>query len=305
MAEPPLIDIGANLVHPSFDADREAVIERATAAGVAAMVVTGTSVADSQAAADLARAWPGRLYATAGVHPHDAKRCDTETIPALRALAERPEVRAIGECGLDFNRDFSPRAEQVACFQNQVALAVELGMPLFLHERDAHSVFLAVLDAHGDRLPAAVVHCFTGSSAELEAYLERDLYIGITGWICDERRGLHLRELVGRIPSDRLLVETDAPFLLPRDLRPRPRQHRNEPAFLPHIVQAIAQCAGRPNEQVAAETYTNAWRFFRLDARGGSQPDVGGRPGDGAQAQQAPGPGDGAAGLARAVPSAP
>lgn len=260
----PLIDIGANLVHASFQSDREAVIDRAVAAGVAQIVVTGTSLPDSRAAADLARAHPGRLWATAGIHPHDAKRCDTDTIPALQALAERPEVLAIGECGLDFNRDFSPRADQVACFRDQVALALELGMPLFLHERDAHSAFLDVLDAHGDRLPPAVVHCFTGSSAELEAYLERGFYIGITGWICDERRGLHLRELVGRIPLDRILVETDAPFLLPRDLRPRPKRHRNEPAFLPHIVRAIADCTGRTVAAVATDTSANARRFFGL-----------------------------------------
>jgi len=259
-----LIDVGANLTHKSFRGDLAAVVDRAAAAGVRRIVVTGASVPGSRAAADLAASRPGALYATAGVHPHDASRCDDRTLGDLAALAARPGVVAIGECGLDFNRDFSPRPVQRRWFAAQVDLAIALGKPLFLHERDAAEAFLAILDERRDRLVPAVVHCFTGTGDVLAAYLDRGLYIGITGWICDERRGTHLRALVREIPADRLLVETDAPYLLPRDLSPKPRGHRNEPAFLPHVVAAIAAYVGKPVEQVAAEATANAERFFGI-----------------------------------------
>jgi len=257
-----LVDIGVNLGHRSFTADREAVIDRAVAAGVRTMICTGTSVRGSQDALALARSRPGVLYATAGVHPHDASRCDAHTIEALRALADRPEVVAIGECGLDFNRDFSPRPVQVEWFRRQVALAKDLALPLFLHERDAAEAFLAVLDAEKPAPETVVVHCFTGDGPTLREYLRRGYNIGITGWVCDERRGLHLRTLVKEIGCERLLVETDAPFLTPRDLRPKPAAGRNEPAFLPHVLREVARCRGEDPEQLAAITTANAHRVF-------------------------------------------
>lgn len=261
-----LVDIGVNLGHRSFERDRRLVIERAAAAGVETLVVTGTSVEGSGKAADLARANPG-LFATAGVHPHDAKHCDETTVERLRALAARPEVVAIGECGLDYNRDFSPRPVQDRWFEAQVALAAELGLPLFLHERDAHARFVEILEPYRAKLTAAVVHCFTGTAAELDAYLALGLHIGITGWICDERRGRHLRDLVRRIPLDRLMVETDAPFLAPRDMRPQPPDRRNEPAFLPHVVRTIAECRGETYDAIARATTATARAFFALAPR--------------------------------------
>jgi TatD DNase family protein len=257
-----LVDIGVNLGHRSFAADREAVVERALAAGVAAMIATGTSERGSHEARALARRRPGVIFATAGVHPHDAARCGEGTLAALRALAAAPEVVAIGECGLDFNRDFSPRPVQVRWFREQVLLARALEMPLFLHERDAAGAFLEVLDAAAPAPERVVVHCFTGDGATLEQYLRRGYNIGITGWICDERRGTHLRALVRKIPRERLLVETDAPFLTPRDLRPRPRDGRNEPGFLGHVLRAVASARGEDPEALAAATTANARRIF-------------------------------------------
>jgi TatD DNase family protein len=259
-----LVDIGVNLVHARFKADRGAVLERAAAAGVEALIITGTSVWASRAALELARTRPGFLYSTAGVHPHDARHSGEQTLDELRSLAASREVVAIGECGLDFNRDFSPRPAQERCFEAQAALACELGLPLFLHERDAHERFVQILGGLGPLPASGVVHCFTGSAAELEAYLELGLHIGITGWICDERRGGHLRGLLRRIPLERLMLETDAPFLTPRDLRPWPRGGRNEPAFLPHVLQAAADALGMPAEAVARATTETAKRFFRL-----------------------------------------
>jgi TatD DNase family protein len=260
-----LIDIGVNLGHASFNNDRKQVIERALAAGVYKMVVTGTSVKSSLEAQALASRHPEILTSTAGVHPHNAKNCNNETLKALRDLAKQKEVVAIGECGLDFNRDFSPRPLQEQWFEAQVELACELRLPLFLHERDAHQRFFEILSKFRNQFEAAVVHCFTGSGEELDAYLELDLHIGITGWICDERRGLHLRDLVRRIPLDRLMLETDAPFLTPRNIQPKPKEGRNESAFLPYVLRSVATALGKSAEEVADATTKTARAFFQLD----------------------------------------
>jgi TatD DNase family protein len=228
------------------------------------MVVTGSSVASSEQAVQIAAEYPHRLYATAGVHPHDSRNCDETTIPELRKLAAQAEVVAIGECGLDFNRDFSPRSLQEKWFEAQVGLAEELQMPLFLHERDARQRFCEILGAVRKNSPA-VLHCFTGTHEELRTYLDMGLYLGITGWICDERRGTHLRELIKEIPADRLMIETDAPFLLPRTMANRPKDGRNEPAFLRYVLQTVAESVGKPAAQVASETTQTAKIFFRLN----------------------------------------
>jgi TatD DNase family protein len=259
----PLVDIGANLTSKAFRADLPAVLVRAARAGVATVVVTGTSLDGSRRAADMADAADiPALYATAGVHPHHAKEAQGGWLDELRALAARPGVVAIGECGLDFDRNFSPRADQLRCLEAQLELAAELRLPLFLHERSAHAELLAVLAAHRASLPRAVVHCFTGERAALEAYLGLGLHIGITGWICDERRGSHLAALVADIPSDRLMIETDAPYLLPRTLPSPPRDRRNEPAFLPHVLEAVAAARHEPAAETARATTATARAFF-------------------------------------------
>ena len=251
-----MIDIGANLTHASFRDDLEAVVARARRVGVETLVVTGTTVAESRTAAEIAERFD--LYATAGVHPHHARDCGPTTITELGDIAKHPRIVAIGECGLDFNRNYSPHPDQEKWFVAQL----ELGLPLFLHSRDAHPRFAEILRAH--KVSKAVAHCFTGERDELRAYLDLGLYIGITGWICDERRGRHLLELVREIPRDRLLLETDAPYLTPRDLRPQPKARRNEPAFLPHILGTVARALGRPAEEVAQETTRNAQTLFGI-----------------------------------------
>jgi TatD DNase family protein len=209
------------------------------------------------------------------VHPHNARECDSDTIQQLRHLLAQPAVVAVGECGLDFNRDFSPRPVQERCFEAHCQLACDMNRPLFLHDREAHARFLDILKGYRPRLKrGGVVHCFTGTAAELRAYLDLDLHIGLTGWICDERRGRHLRTLVRDIPRDRLMLETDAPFLLPRDLKPAPHDRRNEPAFLPHVAQAVASCLGVRVEQVAETTTSTARAFFSLDDVGGPEKSI-------------------------------
>ena len=262
-----LIDIGVNLTNPSFAGKHEAILERAEAAGVHQMLVTGTSLAGSEAALELCEQLDPqglRLFSTAGVHPHDASSWNHDAPRHLRALLEQPRVRAVGECGLDFNRDFSPRPLQEKALEEQLALAVELQMPVFLHERDANERLVQILRDYRDRLPAAVVHCFTGERSALFSYLDMDLHIGITGWICDERRGTHLHPLVASIPRGRLMLESDAPYLLPRSLRPKPKSGRNEPAYLPEVLREVALHRGETIEQVAAHTTDCARRFFDL-----------------------------------------
>jgi len=257
------IDIGINLMHRSYNADRSKVISGAAEAGVSTLIITGTSVRGSETAAGFA-ANNKNIFSTAGVHPHDAKSCDSRTIKQLRSLAGQPQVVAIGECGLDYDRDFSPRDVQRRWFEAQIQLAVQEDMPLFLHERAAFSDFFALLSSYKDICSRVVVHCFTGTRDELHAYLDLGCYIGITGWICDRRRGTDLRGIVKDIPADRLMIETDGPFLLPHNLVERPSDRRNEPRFLPHIAAEIAACRGESAELLAASTTSNAKEFFRI-----------------------------------------
>ena len=267
MTPPPsLVDIGLNLAHDSFDHDRAHVVAAARAAGVAHMLVTGSTLESSRAAIDIVRGDPATFRCTAGVHPHHASELRSEDLPRLRALLAAPEVGAAGECGLDHYRNFSTPADQERAFRAQLELAVECGKPVFLHQRDAHDAFVAILRDYRPRLAGGVAHCFTGEAPELDAYLDLGLSIGITGWICDERRGRHLRALVRRIPLERLMLETDAPYLLPRDLAPKPAHRRNEPKYLPHVAKVVAACREEPFEDVAAATTRNARAFFGFGA---------------------------------------
>lgn len=264
-----LIDIGVNLTHDSFAQNYEAVLARAYEAGVCQLLLTGTSLPGSEKALELcgkADEHGNRLFSTAGVHPHQASEWTSSSAAQLAALLKEDAVRAVGECGLDFNRDFSPRPQQEKALEEQLALAVELQMPVFLHERDANQRLLEILRDYRDRLPAAVVHCFTGEKRALFSYLDLDLHIGITGWICDERRGTHLHPLVKEIPVGRLMLESDAPYLLPRTLRPKPKNGRNEPAYLPEVLNEVAKHREETPEHLAAHTTACARAFFNLPA---------------------------------------
>jgi len=261
---PGLVDIGANLTHDSFDADRAEVMARAQAHGVGRFIVTGSDAAHSRRSLELARSYPNVIFATAGVHPHHAKDCTAATPGELRELLQHPETVTVGECGLDYFRNFSPPEVQRRVFELQLELAVETGKPVFLHQRDAHADFMRILGRYRPKLSRAVVHCFTGEEAELKDYLALDCHIGITGWICDERRGAHLKASVKLIPAGRMMVETDAPYLIPRDLRPKPASHRNEPMHLPHIAAVVAACVGKPLADLTRETTLTAEKFFAL-----------------------------------------
>jgi TatD DNase family protein len=261
---PDLIDIGANLTHASFGADLPYVMERAMAAGVRRQMVTGADLASSHQAHALAAQHPGVLWSTAGVHPHLAEGFNVAQVPELSALLADACVVAVGECGLDYYRDLSPRTAQRSAFIAQLELAASIAKPVFLHQRDAHADFVAILRDFAPRLSGGVAHCFTGGPAQLEDYVQLGLCIGVTGWVCDERRGAALREAVPLIPADRLMLETDSPYLLPRDLVPKPATRRNEPAYLAHILSAVAALRGATPQALAALTSANAERVFGL-----------------------------------------
>ncbi len=264
-----LIDIGANLTHQSFSDDLDDVLERALQHGVGEILVTGTSVAASREALLLAEQYPGRLYSTAGVHPHEASEFSLADIDLLRQYAGHSACVALGEAGLDYHRNYSPRDAQLGAFEAQLELATELAMPVFIHERDAADDMLRLLTHFRPRLEHLVVHCFTGSERTLDAYLDLDLFIGITGWICDERRGTDLRTLVRKIPADRLMLETDAPYLMPRDYPLKSKmqsQRRNEPCTLAHIAKTVAHCRGESEDVLREQCRLNSLAFFGLSS---------------------------------------
>ena len=259
-----LIDIGLNLMHKSFRKDREEIIEEAKKVGVSKFIITGTNVKSSQIASEYALNYPDVLYSTSGVHPHDAKTCNDKTLNELQKIAENPSVVAIGECGLDYNRDFSPRDVQREWFEKQIKLAEELNMPLFLHERDAHEDMYNILEKHDKIAKKAVIHCFTGTKSEAENYIDLGCYIGVTGWICDMKRGKSLQEAVSVIPSDKLMIETDAPFLIPKNFDNKPKKNRNEPKYLPHILNTIANYKNEDVEKLGKEVTKTTKKFFKI-----------------------------------------
>ena len=259
-----IIDIGANLAHDSFDDDRDEMMQRAADAGVFRMIVTGSSEQSNAASAELAEQSGGVLYSTAGMHPHHASDYTDTTDKQIRGLSDKDVVVAIGECGLDYFRNFSPRDAQLNAFRRQLDIAVDTGLPVFLHNRDAHDDFVKILDEYLPKVSRAVAHCFTGEHESLREYLAMGLHIGITGWICDERRGMHLRDIVEAVPDDKLMIETDAPYLLPRTITPKPKTRRNEPAYLPEVLRVVAEARGQSEEHVAAITTENAKQFFGI-----------------------------------------
>lgn len=263
-----IIDIGINLINRQFQEDKEAVLDYALEHGVYKMILTGTSVRNSEASLAFAKSRPGVLYSTAGIHPHDAKSWTTAATEALRRLLRQKEVVAVGECGLDFDRDFSPRKQQEQCFAAQLELAAEVQKPLFLHERAAFVKFNEVIAIYRNRLPQAVVHCFTGSLSEARHYLDQGFYLGFTGAVTDSRRFAHLDEVLKYVPLDRMMIETDAPFMLAKNVPSSelfpdaPR--RNEPGFLKYIVHYIARQKGLEPGLLAAQSTENAKTFFGI-----------------------------------------
>ncbi len=261
-----LIDIGVNLTNKRLRFEAQEIIQQAQQAGVIQQIVTGTSIEHSKLAIQLCEQFPQQLFSTAGVHPHDAKEWQADTAQELQNLVQQACVVAVGETGLDFNRNFSPRDQQISVFQQQLEIACACNKPIFLHQRDAMDSFTQLLREYRHRLQNVVVHCFTDDRQALYELLDLDCHIGITGWICDERRGLELQSLVKEIPNNRLMLETDAPYLLPRDLQPAPADKTNYPRYLPHILRAVAHHQNKDADQLAQEVLTTTRNFFGLSS---------------------------------------
>ncbi|SNY59547.1 Sec-independent protein translocase TatD [Arsukibacterium tuosuense] len=258
-ATPDWFDCGVNLFSAQFAGSEQQVWLRAQQAGVSNMLLIGSDITESLLNQQFCLSHRG-CYTTAGVHPHQAGNVAADWLVQLNNLLALPAVVAVGECGLDFNRDFSPRPVQQQVFASQLQLAKQRQKPVYLHERDAFSTQLAMLtEQHINR---GVAHCFTGDSSQLKAYLDLGLYIGITGWVCDERRGQSLQQAISYLPLDRILLETDAPYLLPRTLKPRPKH--NEPAFIPAIAAEVCRLKNIDSQHLAAACAANARRLFSL-----------------------------------------
>jgi TatD DNase family protein len=263
-----LVDIGVNLSNNRFKDDLEDILTRAQQSSVAQMILTGTSESETTEVIELcerfAQQYPDMLYATAGIHPHYADEFNSSSIKQLENLAKHPKIVAIGETGLDFNRNFSSANNQIIAFEAQLELASRLNMPLFMHERDAAIKQIDILKSYRDHFSQGVIHCFTGDRKTLFSYLDLDLHIGITGWVCDPKRGLELQQLVANIPLDRLMIESDAPYLLPKNMHPLPKNRRNEPAFLSWVLAGVASVRNESPETIAAATSETAKRFFGI-----------------------------------------
>ena len=265
-----MIDIGLNLSSPRFDNDRDKVIQRAIDAGLTHFILTGSCQESNPQCITLAESinsqFPAlQCFSTVGVHPHHADQVDTSYCNKMKQLAQQPSVVALGEMGLDYNRNLQPKETQIRAFEQQLQIAAELQKPIFLHQRDAHRAFYDMLKNWRDSIPKMVVHCFTDTQQALFDYLDIDCYIGITGWVCDERRGLDLQKTVVDIPAERLMIETDAPYLLPRTIRPKPDNNRNEPAYLPWVIKQLALCFNLPEQVIIERTTANAKCFFGID----------------------------------------
>ncbi len=260
-----LIDIGVNLTNSQLCHQLEELVHEAQHAGVVHQIITGTSIAVSQQALLLCQTLPEYFSSTAGCHPHDAKYFKTDDIAVLSELAKEPSVVAIGECGLDFNRNYSPQDIQLQVFESQIEIAGKISLPLFMHQRDAHKQFIEMLRANKNLFSSGVIHCYTEGKDYLRDYLDLGLYIGITGWLCDAKRGNDLRESVKYIPHDRMMVETDSPYLLPGNINPKPKTRTNVPAYLPWVVKQLAQLLDIKPDMIAKITTTNARNFFKLN----------------------------------------
>jgi len=213
---------------------------------------------------ELTNQYPELFFSTAGVHPHYSNEYSDQVHKTLNKLYTHDKVIAVGECGLDFNRNFSTPEQQQHAFQQQLDLAKKVQLPVFLHQRDAHDMFLGIMKNHMSSLVGGVAHCFTGNKDQMRDYLDLGLYIGITGWICDERRGHDLQEAINFLPADRMLIETDAPYLLPRDLKPKPKSRRNEPMYLGHVLETIARLRSEDKHTLAETTKENTFKLFNL-----------------------------------------
>ena len=257
-----IFDSHCHLDDRSYKRDINNVLERAQSAGVNRMMTIGINKRTSDIAVSLAQSHD-RIYASVGVHPHDVENCNEAILEELVELAKNNEVRAWGEIGLDFNRMYSTRDDQEKWFRRQLEIAGRLDLPMIFHERDSNGRFLEMLKNNCSATINGVVHCFSGTFEELRRYLELGLHIGITGILTMKSRGAQLREMVSTIPANRLLVETDAPYLTPSP--ERNRHKRNEPAFVKSVLLKLAEVRGIDPEELSEVVWENTCRLYNIE----------------------------------------
>ena len=256
-----MFDSCINLYSEQFTDDPWGVVSRGFEAGLTGMALTGSCLESSKLAINLAQRKEQALCATVGLHPHSARLFTPEMLEEMRVLVQRPIVRAVGECGLDHFRNLSTPEEQRTCFKAHLELAKEIDKPLFLHQRDAFEEFIEILDSYAPDVPT-VVHCFTDGPNELKRLLSRGYFIGITGWIADTRRNQSLLAAIQHLPLEKILIETDAPWLTPRNIPKFRKIKANEPKYLSFVAQAIADATGHSIEDIVEHSTQNARQFF-------------------------------------------
>ena len=262
-SRPPFIDIGVNLTHDQLLDNIDKVINDMIDANVNKAIITSSCIDETYKALQIIDKYPSIFYTTAGFHPHNAKEFRESNVSTIKELLNNKYVVAIGECGLDFYREYSTKYEQVNCFEHHLSLASETKKPLFLHERDAFNDFYNILKNHCDNLQNFVVHCFTGNKSDLKKYLDLGAYIGLTGWLTDSNRGSHLKDIIKLIPHDRIMIETDAPYLIPHNINFK-HDGTNQPAYLPYVAEAVALSMGLEINYLSTITVENTKRFFNL-----------------------------------------
>ena len=257
-----IADIACNFTSERFNKDLDEVISRAMTNKITKFGLICSQLDDVEKLLNIYSQYSNDIFFTIGVHPHHAKEINDEYLKKLKEVVNNNNPHAIGETGLDFFRNLSTYEEQIYAFEEQIKIAIDNNKPLFLHQRDSHDDFIKILRKYSSDISKAVVHCFTGTQEQLDDYLDLDCYIGVTGWICDEKRNIELRKTIKNIPLSKIMVETDCPYLIPKNLPHKPKNNRNEPSNLNHIISEVATLMEIDEENLRKQTFENTINFF-------------------------------------------
>jgi len=258
-----IADIACNFTSERFDNDLDEVINQAIVNNITKFGLVCSRLSDIDKLLEIYNRYSKDMFFTIGVHPHHANEINEEYLKKLKEVINNNNPHAIGETGLDFFRNLSTYEEQIYAFEEQIKIAIDTNKPLFLHQRDSHDDFIKILRKYSSDINKSVVHCFTGTKKQLNDYLELDCYIGVTGWICDAKRNVELRKTIKNIPLERLMIETDCPYLIPKNLEEKPKNNRNEPTYLNHIADEVATLMKKDINDIREKTYKTSLSFFK------------------------------------------
>ena len=258
-----IADIACNFTSDRFDNDLDEVINQAIVNNITKFGLICSRLSDIDKLLEIYNRYSKDMFFTIGVHPHHANEINEEYLKKLKEVINNNNPHAIGETGLDFFRNLSTYEEQIFAFEEQIKIAIDTNKPLFLHQRDSHDDFIKILRKYSSDINKSVVHCFTGTKEQLNDYLELDCYIGVTGWICDAKRNVELRKTIKNIPLERLMIETDCPYLIPKNLEEKPKNNRNEPIYLNHIANEVATLMKKDINDIREKTYKTSLSFFQ------------------------------------------